>query len=91
MSYRSVIDQINTGVVKRILMVAAGDVFLSEAAKDTNSTKTLKAREYLTNAEFHAERLALLAMIKDQNLNDNSPDSQFRKAIEDVFEALLKE
>ena len=72
-------------------MVAAGDVFLSEAMKDSSTPKTLKAREYLTNAEYHAERLALLAMIKDQNLNDNSPDSQFRKAIEDVFEALLKE
>lgn len=73
-------------------MVAAEDVLLAEAAKDPNTPtpKTLKAREYLMNAEYHCERLALLAMVQDQTLDDSSPDSKFRKAIDDVFETLLK-
>jgi hypothetical protein len=90
MSYRGVIEKLNENIVKRLLMVAAEDVFLSEAAKDSDDPKCLKAREYLTNAEFHSERIALLAMVKDQNLSDNSPDSQLRKAVDDVFDILLK-
>jgi hypothetical protein len=89
MSYRGIIEKYADGQIKRILMVAAGDVFLSEAAKN-NNPKALKARLYLENAEFHAERLAILAMVKDPDLTTNSPDSQFRKAIEDVFEILQK-
>jgi hypothetical protein len=90
MSYRGVIEKLNANVIKRLLMVAAEDVFLSEAAKNSEDPKCIKAREYLTNAEFHSERMALLAMAHDQNLNDDSPDSQLRKAVDDVFDILLK-
>jgi hypothetical protein len=90
MSYRGVIEKVQDGQIRRILMVAAQDFLMSEAAKNNTNPKTLKAREYLTNAEFHSERLALLAIVHDQSLDDNSPDSRFLKAIEDVFDILLK-
>jgi hypothetical protein len=90
MSYRGVIEKIVEGDIKRILMVAAGDVFLTEAAKDGDEPRTLKARQFLENAEYYAERLAILAMVKDQQLTTDSPDSQFRKAIEDVIDILIK-
>jgi hypothetical protein len=90
MSYRGVIQKIVEGEIKRILMVAAGDVILTDASKDEDTPRVLKARQFLDNAEFYAERLALLAMVKDQELTTNSPDSQFRKAIEDVIDILVK-